>query len=213
VEIALPAGTAQQVIRRTGIGFLFAPLFHRAMKQVGPVRAELGFRTFFNLMGPLANPARVTRQLVGVYDPELTGKVARVLDELGTKRAMVVSGLDGLDEITVTGPTRVSELKDGRVDTYEVTPEEVGLSRWSLGEIRADGPEASARMIREVLSGKRGAPRDAVLLNAGAVLYVADRAASLKDGVRIAAETIDSGKARNRLEEWIRTSQEVCHVS
>jgi anthranilate phosphoribosyltransferase len=213
VEIALPVGTAHQVIRRTGIGFLFAPLFHRAMKQVGPVRAELGFRTCFNLMGPLANPARVTRQLVGVYDPELTGKVARVLRELGSKRAMVVSGLDGLDEITVTGPTRVSELKDGRVITYEVTPEGAGLSRWPLGEIRADGPETSARMIREVLSGKRGAPRDAVLLNAGAVLCVAGKASSLKEGVRIAAETVDSGKARRRLEEWIRASQEVRHVS
>ncbi|WP_124727345.1 anthranilate phosphoribosyltransferase [Staphylospora marina] len=212
VEIPQHEKLAERMLRKTGIAFLHAPLYHRALKRVGPIRRELGFRTVFNLLGPLVNPAGVKRQLVGVFHPRLTSVLARVLGELGAHRAMVVSGFDGLDEITVTGPSLVSEWRDGRVYTYEVSPEDVGLSRWRPEEIRADSPRESAHMILKVLGGESGAPRDAVLLNAGAVLMMADRASTLEEGVRLAADAVDSGRALRRLENWARISREVRHI-
>jgi len=213
VHIAMNAEEAHQMLRACGLCFLFAPLYHRAMKHVMPTRTELGVRTCFNLLGPMVNPAGVKVQLLGVYDPALTEKVAMVLRELGIRRALVVSGLDRLDELTVTGPSRISELHEGRISTYEITPEELGVSRAPITAIQGGNAQVNAQIIREVLLGRRGAARDVVLMNAGAVLYAADRAPSLKDGVRMATELIDSGASLDKLKEAIRLSQEVCHVS
>lgn len=213
MDIQLNAKEAQHLLFQTGLCFLFAPLFHQAMKHVMPTRTELGFRTCFNLLGPLANPAGVKIQLMGVYNPALTENVAHVLQALGVERALVVSGLDGLDEITVTAPTRISEVQAGQVKTYEVTPEELGVSPSSLDKIAGGDAKVNATLIRAILNGEKGAPRDVVLLNAGAVLYVADQVCSIRDGVKLAAKLIDSGKAKAKLEEVVRYSQEVRYVS
>jgi anthranilate phosphoribosyltransferase len=213
IDIHHNAKEAESMLKETGVCFLFAPLFHRAMKNVMPTRTELGFRTIFNLLGPLANPAGVKYQLLGVYDPDLTEKVAHVLQELGVKKALVVAGLDGLDEISVAGPTRISALDGENVTTYEMVPEEFGISRSPLEAIRGGTAEENASLITDIFHGKRGAPRDVVLLNAGAVLVVGGKASTLAEGIQLAREAIDSGMAAKKLHQVIRMSREVRYVS
>ncbi len=213
MDIRLNAKEAQHLLFQTGLCFLFAPLFHQTMRHVMPTRTELGFRTCFNLLGPLVNPAGVKIQLLGVYDPALTENVAHVLSELGIERALVVAGLDGLDEITVTAPTRISEVKEGEVKTYDVTPEQLGVKTFPMEEIAGGSAEYNARLIRGIFDGKKGAAREVVLVNAGAAIYLAGRASSIREGVRLAAEMIDSGKAKEKLAEVIHASREVRYVS
>ncbi|OYD09714.1 anthranilate phosphoribosyltransferase [Paludifilum halophilum] len=213
IDIRMDAQEAERALREWGICFMFAPLYHRAMKNVMPARKELGFRTCFNLLGPLANPAGVRRQLVGVYDPDLTETVAQVLLSLGADRVLVVAGLDGIDEVSVTGETRISEGKDGQVHTYRVTPEELGLNRCSLSELAGGDVQINAELIRDVLKGISGPKRDVVLANAGAVIYVAGRATCLQEGIHIAAETVDSGRAEKKLEKMVGAGKEVHRVS
>ena len=192
---------------RAGITFLFAPAHHSAMRHVAPVRKALGLRTVFNLLGPLANPAGVTRQVLGVYSPEWLGPMAETLLRLGSDRALVVHG-DGLDELTVTGPSQVAEVRNGAIAFQEVTPEAVGLDRWPSHALKGGDAVANAEALQRVLAGARGAYRDIALLNAGATLYVADVAASLAEGVERAAAAIDSGKAKLTLATLVAASND-----
>lgn len=215
VQIQQTSNEAESLLHSHQLCFLFAPVFHEAMRYVMPTRHELGFRTFFNLLGPLTNPAQVKRQLIGVYDPVLTDKIARVCYELGLERAMVVSGHDRLDEISISSPTRVTELRGSEIQTYEVEPEQFGMCRASLSEIEGGNAVENARLIQDVFAGVvKGAKRDVIALNAGASLYLADRASSLSEGVQMALKIITDGIAANFLENYIRHSQEVRqHVS
>jgi len=188
-------------INSIGLGFMFAPNHHSAMKHSAPVRKELGVRTMFNLLGPLTNPARAKNQLLGVFSASLTGKLAHVLKQLGSEHVMVVCGADGMDEISFTGDTYVAELKNGSVQEYIVNPQQFGISLHDLASIRVNDAQQSKAMVLEVLSGKPGAARDIVLLNAGAAIYVAGLAPSLQDGITTAADMIDSGKAMHKLQE------------
>lgn len=205
--------SVKMLFSKTGICFLFAPMFHKAIKNVMPTRKELGFRTCFNLLGPLVNPANVQRQLVGVFDPQLTELVAEVLGALGMNKVLVVSSYDGLDEISITGRTRISELKEEKVITYDLEPHEVGLSLGNLEEIQGGNPKTNAEIIYRIFQGQKGAARDIVVLNAGAALYVADRVSTIESGVRLAEQLIDEGEAMKKLEETIEASKEVHHVS
>ena len=200
VNLDCDLSLVQQAIDEAGICFLMAPRHHRAMRHVGGARVELGTRTIFNLLGPLANPALVTRQLVGVFSRDWVEPVARVLGQLGSEAAWVVHGEDGLDEITTTGATWVTALRDGRIESFEVHPEQAGLPVARPGDLRGGAPEHNARAMRAVLDGDHGPYRDIVLMNAGAALIVAGRAGNLDDGVRMAADAIDSGRARAKLE-------------
>ncbi|MBB6735747.1 anthranilate phosphoribosyltransferase [Cohnella zeiphila] len=213
VNIGLTAEQAAECLERTGICFMFAQLYHPALKHAAVPRRELGVRTIFNMLGPLANPANADRQLMGLYDRSRTETVANVLKRLGLKRAMVVGSHDGLDEISISAPTRISELRNGEVTTYDISPEEIGLDTVPLGEVKGGDAAVNAAIIRRVLAGERSAYRDVVLANAGACIYVAGRADSLADGVRVAALTIDSGKALDKLQQWIATTGEVSYVS
>jgi anthranilate phosphoribosyltransferase len=190
---------AERTLVRHGLAFLFAPNHHPAMRVVAAVRRELGFRTLFNLAGPLANPAGTTRQLVGVFDRRWLEPVAQVLRRLGSREAWVVHGRDGLDELTITGPSDVAVLADGGIGLRTVTPEQAGLARAPLEAIRGGAPSENAAALRRLLDGERGAYRDIVLLNAAAALIVAGRAADLAEGAALSAEAIDSGKARSLL--------------
>lgn len=201
-----PEGIAA-CIRDAGIGFMFAPAHHPAMRHVGPTRSELGTRTIFNLLGPLSNPAGVRRQLVGVFSPEWIEPVAHTLRSLGTERAWVVHG-DGFDEITTTGETRVASLDNGAVESFTISPETVGLSRHAREDLRGGDAAFNADALRALLDGAPGAYRDTVLMNAGAGLLVAGRAISFKDGVELAAQAIDGGRARDVLARLAQTSQE-----
>lgn len=205
--------SVKKLFSKTGICFLFAPIFHQAIKNVMPTRKELGFRTCFNLLGPLVNPANVQRQLVGVYDLKLTELVAEVLGALGIQRALVVSSYDGLDEISITGKTRISEIKDGHVRTYDFDPTDVGFRLGSLEHIRGGDPKMNAEIISRIFQGQQGTARDIVALNAGAALYLADRVKSIESGVRLAEQIIDEGKAMEKLEQTIQASKEVHYVS
>lgn len=187
---------AQAMLDRHGLAFLFAPSHHPAMKAVGPIRGELGFRTIFNLAGPLANPANTRRQLVGVYHTSWIGPVAEVLKRLGSVSAWVVQGSDGLDELTITGPSEVAILSDGRIERRTVTPEDAGLPYASLAAIEGADPAFNAAALTRLLGGEVGAYRNIVLLNAAAALIVAGRASDLRDGVALAAAAIDDGRAR-----------------
>lgn len=187
-----------------GVGFFFAQIWHPSMKHAAPVRRELGVRTAFNLLGPLTNPARPARQLVGVSRPEHTELLARALGDLGSERAWVVHGADGLDEISTTGYTKVSEFRHGAVRTFYVHPVDAGLPVGSVRDLTGGDAATNAGMVRKVLDGDRGPQRDIVLLNAAAALLIADRVSSLKDGVAGAAQSIDSGQARRALETLIR---------
>jgi anthranilate phosphoribosyltransferase len=205
--------TPEQVgacVQEVGIGFLFAPMLHGAMKYaIGP-RREIGIRTIFNVLGPLTNPAGANVQLLGVYSPDLCEKLARVLGRLGSKRALVVCGAGNVDELTVTGNTEVAELVNGEVRTYVVQPEDVGMQRSRLADLKGGNtPEESAVQLRELLQGATGPRRDMLLLNSGAALYAADKAPGLKTGVELAAQIIDSGAALAKLEALIAFSKSV----
>lgn len=183
-----------------GIGFMFAPNHHSAMKHAAPVRKELGIRTIFNLLGPLTNPAEARRQVMGVFDRALTGKLAQVLQKLGSEHVLVVHGADGMDEISLTGDTYVAELKSGKVTEYTVNPTQFGLTIHQLKDIQVQNAAESKAMIMDVLNGKTGAPRDIVLLNAGAAIYVAGITATLAAGIEKAAQMIDDSVALSKLE-------------
>ena len=203
VKVDAAKERVEQCIAQIGIGFLFAPLLHEAMKYaVGP-RRDIGIRTIFNLLGPLTNPAMASHQLIGIYSGDLVGAVAHVLKNLGSARAMVVHGLEGLDEISLCGPTKVAELRDGQVKEYLIEPEQVGLKRCQLNDLHGGSAAESAAVLCGVLAGKPGAPRDVVLLNSGAALYVSGKASSLQDGIKIAAASIDRGNARQKLDQLI----------
>lgn len=208
--VNLQAGPAQQrhSLDQAGIAFLFAPAYHGAMRHVGPVRAEIGFRTVFNLLGPLSNPAGAKRQVMGVYDPRLLEPLAEVLGRLGATRAWTVHG-QGLDELTTTGETEVAEWKDGAVRRFTVTPEDAGLPRADLAALRGGDAEENAAALRALLDGAKGAYRDIVLLNAAAALVVADRAADLAEGAAEAAAVIDDGRAAKALTDLVEATNAV----
>jgi anthranilate phosphoribosyltransferase len=205
VKIDLSAEVISRCIHEAGVGFMFAPAHHPAMKHVGPTRVELGTRTIFNLLGPLSNPAGVKRQMVGVFLPEWVLPVAETLKALGAEHAWVVHG-DGYDEITTTGETDVAELIEGEIRSFTLTPEAVGLPRHTKDELRGGDAAYNARALRDMLSGAPGAYRDTVLMNAGAGLVVAGKATTLADGVAAAAQAIDSGRALQVLDRLIEIS-------
>ena len=209
VKIELAPERIAACIDEVGIGFLHAPLLHEAMRHVALARRQMGIRTIFNMLGPLTNPAGANTQVIGVYAEHLTEVLARVLGELGSRRALVVHGSDGLDEITITGESKVTELKSGQVHTYSVTPEEFGLRRASLDEIRGGDAPQNGRIILEVLEGREGPRRDIVLLNAAAGLVASGSANDFTQGVRLAAESIDSGKAMGKLRRLIEFTNQV----
>jgi len=206
VNINLPPARVAACLDAVGIAFLFAPLMHSATKYVQPARRELRLRTVFNLLGPLTNPAHTSAQVVGVYSEDLVEKLAEALALLGLRRALVVHGADGLDEITITGPTRVAEVREGQVRTYEVTPEEFGMERAPLEAISGGDAATNAAMIRDILQGKKSARRDVVLLNAAATLVAAAKADSIGAGMPLAAKSLDSGAAAEKLEALVRFS-------
>lgn len=201
IPINLDAESARRSLVKPGFAFLFAPSYHPAMKNVGPVRRDLGFRTVFNLLGPICNPAGVQRQLIGIYARDWLEPVAHVLADLGTEKAWIVHGADGLDEMSTTGPTRVAMLEDGQVTVRDIVPEDAGIPRATLAALKGGTAEDNARAIRELLGGAKSAFRDIVLLNSAAALVVAGSASNLREGVARAAEAIDSGRAANALEQ------------
>ena len=202
-RIDVDVEVVEACIREIGFGFMFAPLHHPAFKHIMPVRKELAVRTIFNFLGPLTNPAGALRQVIGVSDPTKLETMAAALGELGAERALVVSSSDGLDEFSVSGATRVVELRDGRLTGYDVTPDQVDLELSADGAVRAGTPEQNAQVLRDVLSGAPGTERSLSVLNAGAAIYVAGRAESLAEGVRAAERSIDDGAAASVLERWV----------
>src|SRR5436853_2332696 len=206
VKIDLEPATIARCIREAGIGFMFAPAHHPAMKNVGPTRVELGTRTIFNLLGPLSNPAGVRRQMVGVFSRQWVEPLAQVLKNLGSESVWVVHGSDGLDEITISGPTFVASLENGNIRTFEVTPEDAGLARAGGDALKGGDGDANAVALQSVLDGKPSAYRDVALLNAAAALIVAGRAKDLKEGVAIGTKSLDSGAAAARLKRLIAVS-------
>jgi anthranilate phosphoribosyltransferase len=208
VNVAAPAAVVERCLDQAGIAFFFAQVFHPSMRHAAPTRKELGVRTAFNLLGPLTNPAGASRQLVGVPRPELTELVARSLALLGAERAWVVHGADGLDEISISGYTKVSECRDGAVNTFYLHPADVGLSKSAATDLRGGDARDNAAIARAVLSGQRGAPRDIVLLNAAASLMIAGKAATIPEGLVMAAEAIDSGGAAAVLDRLIAFSKD-----
>lgn len=203
VKLDVPPLVISHAIADAGVGFMWAPVHHPAMKQWAPARAELGIRTIFNLVGPLTNPAGVKHQVVGVFDEGWVDPLAEVLKNLGAVHAWVVHGSDGMDELTTTGPTRVAELKDGEISVFEVTPEDAGLPLATLDQLKGGDAKVNADAIRAVLHGEPGPFRDIVLMNAAAALVVADKAANLADGVERAARAIDTGKAAQALDKLV----------
>jgi anthranilate phosphoribosyltransferase len=208
VHVSASPAAVERCLDEAGIAFLFAPVFHPSMKHAGPTRKELGIRTAFNLLGPLTNPAGASRQLVGVPRPELTELVARSLAQLGAERAWVVHGADGLDEISTTGYTKVSECRDGRVNTFYLHPGDVGIPKSAPEALKGGDAADNAAIARAVLAGESGGARDVVLLNAAAALLIAGKAPTLKDGVAMAAVAIDEGRASAALETLVAVSRE-----
>ncbi len=208
VNLDAETPVVERALREANVGFMLAPRHHGAMRHVGPVRVELGTRTIFNLMGPLSNPAGAKRQLIGVFARDWVEPLARVLGSLGTERAWVVHGSDGLDEMTTTGPSYVAEIRDGKVRLFEVTPREAGLSRSSPANLKGADAATNATALRAVLDGEGGAYRDIVLLNSAAALVIADKAADLKAGVAMAAESIASGRANAALDRLVAITNE-----
>lgn len=206
VNITISPRKSAELLQNIGICFLFAQSYHTAMKYVGPIRKELGIRTIFNILGPLANPASANLQVMGVYDESLVEPLAKVLSNLGVKRALVVYGQDRLDEISASAETSVCEVKDGTFKSYTISPEQFGLTRCKKEELTGGTPDENAAITKAVLAGEQGARRTAVVLNAGAGLYVAGKADSIEVGVRLAEELIDSGKAEKKLEEFVKYS-------
>jgi anthranilate phosphoribosyltransferase len=199
VNIEVSPQVVEECLKKIGIGFLFAPLLHQAMKYAAPVRKELGIRTVFNILGPLTNPAFATNQLLGVYHEGLTLPICEVLCNLGSKHAMVVHGNDGLDEVTTTTSTTVTELKGGEIRTYKITPGQFGLKVSHIEDLKGGDARNNAKVILEILNEKHGLKREIVLLNAGCAIYAADKAKDIKAGIQLAAESIDSGKALAKL--------------
>jgi anthranilate phosphoribosyltransferase len=208
VNVGAPPAAMERCLADVGIAFLFAPTFHPSMRHAGPTRKELGLRTAFNLLGPLTNPARPARQLVGVPRPELTQLLARSLQLLGAERAWVVHGADGIDEISPTGYTKVSECHEGSVRTFYVHPSDFGLRKVPLETLAGGDAAENARLVRQVLTADRGPRREAVVLNAGAALFVAGRVASVREGIEAAAAAIDSGRAAATLDRLVEVSQQ-----
>ena len=208
VNIDEDPAKCRELLEKVGICFFFAQKYHNSMKYVGAIRKELGFRTVFNILGPLTNPAHPKRQLLGVYDEYLIEPLAKVLMELGVKRGMVVYGMDKLDEISLSAPTKVCEIKDGSLHTYEIKPEDFGLSRCKKEDLAGGDPKENAAITLSILEGEKGAKRDAVLLNAGAALYIGEKAKSIQEGINLAARLIDSKKALKVLEDFIKVSNE-----
>jgi len=204
VKIDLDPSRLTACLEQVGFAFLFAPAMHSAMKYVQPARRELRLRTVFNLLGPLTNPAHASAQVVGVYSAELVEKLAEALSMLGIRRALVVHGQDGLDEITITGPTRIAEVRDGSVRSYEVTPEEFGIARGSLDDIAGGDAAVNASIIREILAGGKSPKRDVVLLNAAAALVAAGKSDHLAAAVPVAAQAIDSGAPARKLQALVK---------
>lgn len=213
VNIQLDQEQASRCLEQVGICFMFAPLFHQSMKHAAGPRKELGFRTVFNLLGPLTNPAGADRQVLGIFDRGKTETIAHVMQALGLKRALVVASMDGLDEISISDATQVTELKDGEIRTYQVTPESLGLRRYAMADVVGGDATENARIVNNILGGTEGACRDVVLANAGACFYVTGMADTLQEGVRIAAETIDSGRALDKLKQLVQCTGEMRHVS
>jgi len=208
VRIDLQAAQVGECISKTGMGFMFAPNHHPAMKNVAAVRKELGVRTIFNILGPLTNPANASHMLMGVFHPDLVGIQIRALERLGMKHALVVYGKDGLDEISLGSSTLVGELKDGVVREYEIHPEDFGIAMTSSRAFQVSGPEQSRQIMLDVLADKKGPAHDIVCLNAGAALYAADLAKDIQGGLELAREAIANGSARQKLDLFIKTTQE-----
>lgn len=207
VNISLTPEKCAELLDKTGICFLFAQKYHTSMKYVGAIRKELGIRTVFNILGPLTNPASPTMQLLGVYDQSLVEPLARVLSSLGVKRGLVVYGLDKMDEISASSPTAVCEIDNGEYKSYTITPEEFGLSSCRKEDLEGGTPEENAAITLAVLNGEKGPKRNAVLLNAGAALYIGGKAGSIREGISLAAELIDSGRALAMLEAFKQESK------
>ena len=209
VKITIPPEKSQELLGKIGICFLFAQNYHIAMKCVAPIRKELGIRTVFNILGPLSNPAGANMELMGVYDEALVEPLAQVMANLGVTRGMVVFGQDSLDEISMSAPTSVCEIKDGKFTSYVLTPEQFGYERCTKEELQGGTPQENAEITKAILEGKEtGAKRHAVCLNAGAALYIAGKAASIEAGVKMAEQLIDSGAALKKLEEFIEKSNQ-----
>lgn len=206
IKIDLEPHQVEKCVKEINIGFFFAPIFHKAMKYVGKTRKELGFRTIFNILGPLANPANAKAQVLGVFDERLTEPMAEVLKNLGVKKALVVNGKDGLDELSITTETKVTELKDGKITTYIIKPEDYGFIRATIEDIQGGTAKDNANIIRELFNKKSGPKRDILILNAAAALYVGNKVNSITEGIELAKEIIDTYKAKEKLDEFIRVS-------
>ena len=203
-----PPEKVEKIINEVGFGFMFAPLYHPAMKYAGPPRKELGVRTVFNILGPMTNPATVKRQVIGVYDKSLMMLVAEVLRKTGSEHVMIVHAHDGMDEFSVSAPTDYVELKDGEIDCGLLSPEDVGLTMYNDDALLGGDAEENLSILDKVLAGEKSAYRDAVALNAGAMIYVSGKAALIKDAVGLALNAIDSGAAQQKLNEWIKATQD-----
>ncbi len=208
-RIDIPPEDTADILERCNFGFMFAPRYHMSMRYVGPVRKELGFRTVFNILGPLTNPASAGSQLSGVYSKAMITPMARVLDKLGVRNAMVVFGTDGLDELSISDYTLVTEVRNGKLEDYIVCPEDFGLKTGPHSDLIGGGPAENATITRKVLSGEKGTRRDAVLLNAGAGLYTVGKVSDIRDGVEMAAQAIDSGDALRTMECYIRSTEAI----
>lgn len=207
VNIMAEPDKVEREVEEVGIGFMFAPTFNKSMRFVGQARAEMGIRSIFNILGPLANPSGARRQLIGVYSPKLTEVIARALKELGVERALVVSSVSGMDEISTAEDTCIAELGNGKVTTYKITPEQFGFRRAEASELKGMDGQGNARIARAILAGEeKGAKRDIVLFNAGAALYIGGRAETIKEGIALAGEAVDSGRALEKLESLVEFS-------
>ncbi len=209
VNITISPEHSKQILEKIGLCFLFAQNYHIAMKYVAPVRRELGIRTIFNILGPLANPAGANRQLLGVYEEDLVEPMAHVLANLGVENAMVVYGQDGLDEISLSAPTTVCQVRNGKFDSYVLYPEEFGFQRCKKEDLVGGSPKENAQITRDILAGEKGPKRDAVILNSGAAISIAKPQLTLQQAIALAKETIDSGKAMEQLQQFITLSNEV----
>ena len=209
VKIDLNAEQVQRCLEEVGISFMFAPVFHPAMRYAAAPRREIGIPTVFNILGPLTNPAGVKAQVLGVANGSLVEKLALVLQSLGCRHALVVHGEDGLDEITITGKTQICELEDGCTKSYSIVPEDFGFEKASMAEVKGGTPSENAKMLRCILNGERGAKRDIVVMNASAALVAGNRASDLKEGAHIAEKVIDNGQAQTKLEELINFSRTI----
>jgi anthranilate phosphoribosyltransferase len=208
-NLMLTPGQNEEILNQTGMCFMFAPVYHSSMKYAAPVRKEVGIRTVFNILGPLSNPAAATMQLLGVYDRKLAHPLAQVLSNLGVTRGVVVCGMDGLDEITLTGETTVHEIRNGEITYYTITPEEFGFRRCELAELIGGTPEDNAKITIDILQGiEKGPKRDVILMNAGMCLYLGLDGITLKEGVEMAADMIDSGRAYQKFQEFTKATNE-----